>query len=79
MPTNEIVLQLRAQYDVGLRSFKNESCVNEVLFQNLILFATGGLEIFYEAFLDSERFQLLQVEVDKQEIFYNVLRRYDLI
>jgi hypothetical protein len=53
--------------------------VNEVLFQNLILFATGGLEIFYESFLDSERFQLLQVEVDKQEIFYNVLRRYDLI
>jgi hypothetical protein len=30
--------------------------VNETLFQNLIVFASGGLEVFYESFMDSERF-----------------------
>ena len=32
LPTNEIIMQLRAQYDSGSRTFKNETSVNEVLF-----------------------------------------------
>ena len=53
--------------------------VNETLFQGLILFAAGGLEVYYDLFMQSERFQDLQIEVEKQEILYNVLRRYQLI
>jgi hypothetical protein len=53
--------------------------VNETLFQSLILFAAGGLEVYYDLFMQSERFEDLQIEVEKQEILYNVLRRYQLI
>lgn len=47
-----------------------------MLFSNLIVFASGGLEVFYESFQNSSRFQLLKNEVEEQEIIYNVLRRY---
>lgn len=53
--------------------------MNETLFQNLIVFASGGLDVFYDTFMESERFKILQREVEKQEILYNVLRRYKLI
>lgn len=59
------------------RNFFNE--VNEALFQSLLIFTAGGLEIYYEQFKKSERFQLLKEETEKQEIIYNVLRRYKLI
>ena len=77
LPANEIITQLRKNYDRTQKQVVAE--INEALFQNLILFASGGLDIFYESFLDSERFILLQKEVEKQEVLYNVLRRYDLI
>lgn len=77
MPDNEILRQLRQGYDMKRGKIVVE--VNETLFQNLIVFASGGLEVFYDNFMESERYQLLKVEVEKQEILYNVLRRYDLI
>ena len=53
--------------------------VNETLFQNLVIFASGGLDVFYDSFMESDRFKILQREVERQEILYNVLRRYKLI
>ena len=74
---NEIVKELRAGYNS--RADMIMLPVNEALFQSLILFAAGGLEIYYNQFMESQRFEDLQIEVDKQEILYNVLRRYQLI
>ena len=39
--------------------------VDESLFQGLILFAAGGLEIYYNQFMESQRFEDLEVEVNK--------------
>jgi hypothetical protein len=53
--------------------------VNETLFANLIMFTTGGLEVFYENFQKSERFQRLLEETIRQETIYNVLSRFKMI
>ena len=77
LDANKIVLHLRQGYDERRAVITHE--INETLFQSLILFAAGGLEVYYDLFMQSERFQDLQIEVEKQEILYNVLRRYQLI
>lgn len=43
------------------------------------MFASGGLDVFYDSFMDSDRYKLLEREAERQEILYNVLRRYKLI
>lgn len=59
----EVVQQLRQSYDTKASRIKFP--VNELLFQNLILFAAGGLDFFYEQFKLSERYQGLRMEVFK--------------
>ena len=53
--------------------------VNETLFANLMLFTSGGLEVYYENFKKSERFQRLLDETIRQETIYNVLSRFKMI
>jgi hypothetical protein len=43
------------------------------------MFTTGGLEVFYENFQKSERFQRLLEETIRQETIYNVLSRFKMI
>jgi hypothetical protein len=53
--------------------------IDEVLFNNLVLFAYGGLHVYWERFEGSERFKGLQREVKRQERLYQVLNKYQLI
>jgi hypothetical protein len=39
----------------------------------------GALEVYYGVFKKSDRFELLKDEVDRQEVMYHVLRKYNLI
>ena len=45
---NQVIMQLRQGYDLNTERILLQ--VNETLFSNLILFATGGLEVYYEKF-----------------------------
>ena len=45
---NQVIMQLRQGYDLNTERIILQ--VNETLFSNLILFATGGLEVYYEKF-----------------------------
>lgn len=49
------------------------------LFQELYQFCISGLEVYYAVFKQSDRFEELQDEVDRQEIMYHVARKYNLI
>ena len=60
---NQLVTHLRQGFDAKRGMIILE--VNETLFQGLILFAAGGLEVYYDLFMQSERFQDLQIEVEK--------------
>ena len=64
-----------------------QTCVNEVitaqvdenLFQTLYSYTLDILDMFYKEFQRSSRFQALKDEVSKQEILYEILRRYSII
>jgi len=51
---NQLINTLRKGFDARRGMIILE--VNEMLFQGLILFAAGGLEVYYDLFMQSERF-----------------------
>ena len=77
MEPNEIIHELRRGYNA--RSGQIEFNLDSELFQALYDFCIGALEVYYAVFKKSDRFEELRDEVDRQEIMYHVLRKYNLI
>ena len=77
MEPNEIIYELRRGYNV--RTGMIEFNLDSELFQALYDFCIGALEVYYAVFKKSDRFEELRDEVDRQEIMYHVLRKYNLI
>ena len=77
MEANEIVLNLRDGYDT--RTQQIYLSINEDLFLQLYDFCIGALEVYYAVFKKSDRFEALRNEVDRQEVQYHVLRKFNLI
>lgn len=77
MEPNEIILDLRQGYNA--RKGTIEYDLDSELFQALYDFCIGALEVYYAVFKKSDRFEELRDEVDRQEIMYHVLRKYNLI
>ena len=42
-------------------------------------FCIGALEVYYAVFKKSDRFERLMDEVDRQEVMYHVLSKYNMI
>ena len=77
LPDNDIILDLRDGYNK--KTGQIEYTLEDDLFCDLNEFCIGGLEVYYEIFKKSDRFSDLRNEVDRQEILYHVLRKYNLI
>lgn len=76
LPPNDIVLDLRnGMTNQGVINFE----LNEALFNDLYQFAIGGLEVYYDLFKQSDTCKKLKEEVQRQEVLYDVLRRYQMI
>jgi len=77
MDSNEIIDDLREGYNGKTKEIEYD--IDEVLFTDLFDFCIGGLEVYYEIFKKSDRFTELRNEVDRQEVLYHVLKKYNLI
>jgi len=77
MEPNEIIMDLRAGF--SNRTGQIEYTLDGELFLTLYDFCIGALEVYYAVFKKSDRFEELRDEVDRQEIMYHVLRKYNLI
>lgn len=77
MEPNEIILHLRKGY--SKKTGKLIYGLNGELFTDLYDFCIGALEVYYAVFKQSDRFEELKDEVDRQEIMYHVLRKFNLI
>ena len=72
--------ELRWLYDTKRDSFHLQSLLEDGrVFDELYDFCIGALEVFYAIFKKSDRFQSLKDEVDRQEVMFHVLRKYNLI
>mmetsp|Transcript_43268 Transcript_43268/g.57244 ORF Transcript_43268/g.57244 Transcript_43268/m.57244 type:complete len:147 (+) Transcript_43268:1210-1650(+) len=78
MGTNDITRELRRLYVPGTDEIR-EDLREGKLFDELFDFCMSGLEVYYAVFKKSDRFEQLKEEVDRQEIMYHVLRKYNLI
>ena len=80
MEPNEITLALRRNYvTISGTSEILDSLTDGKIFEELFDFCIGALEVYYAVFKKSDRFEQLKEEVDRQEIMYHVLRKYNLI
>ena len=77
MQENEIIEELRSGYDPTTRQIRYN--LDGELFQSLYDFCIGALEVYYAVYKKSDRFEALRDEVDRQEVQYHVLRKYNLI
>ena len=77
MESNEIILHLRKGFNK--KTGKLIYGLTSELFQDLYEFCIGALEVYYAVFKQSDRFEELRDEVDRQEIMYHVLRKFNLI
>ena len=78
MHSNEITLELLQLYDPNTGQINDELSDGKT-FEELFDFCIGALEVYYAVFKKSDRFEQLKDEVDRQEVMYHVLRKYNLI
>ena len=77
MEANDITRKLQNAYIE--RSGRIMAELDGKFFEELYEFCIGALEVYYAVFKKSDRFEQLKFEVDRQEIMYHVLRKYNLI
>jgi hypothetical protein len=53
--------------------------IDENLFSNLYIYSLDILDGYYKEFQKTKLFADLKDEVSKQEILYEILRKYDMI
>lgn len=70
--------EIRAGYHQESKAIR--FVLNEGLFTDLYMFAVARLKVYYEEFKNnSKAYQELRYEVVKQEVLFEILKRYDMI
>ena len=80
LPANEITLKLRNLYDAKNGEIKDITQLEDgTIFDELYDFCIGALEVYYAVFKESDRYDKLKNEIERQEVMYHVLSKYNMI
>ena len=75
----EVRADLKEKFQIPGKVKLFEQAAGDSIFTDLFIFVLEMLDNYYKEFQKSQLYEALKDEVSKQEILYEILRRYDLI